>query len=215
MSSFLSRFLQALFPPKCLVCGRPAPEGLCPACRKQLPPEPLCRTLTLPDGNNLPVRCPLPYEGPYREALHRLKFQGRRALAQPLGTLMARAVSSGAAYDGVTYVPLSEKSRRARGYDQSRLLADRVGALLQLPVLELLSKVRETDVQHQLPGSQRMENVRGAYQAKNAAGLRLLLIDDIVTTGATLLTCAQTLYGAGAAAVDGLCAADTAGPERT
>ena len=201
-------------PARCLCCGRAVrPERLfCPGCVPALPKEPLSREFPLPGGGSLAVAACFPYEKGFRRTLHRLKFQEERALARPLGTLMAEAASSlGEELDGVTWVPMSPQKLRRRGYNQSELLAKAVAKELGLPAWDLLEQVRETQTQHDLTRAQRADNVRGAYRAKSAAlGKRLLLVDDIVTTGATLRACAQGLYGAGAQKVCAVCAANTA-----
>lgn len=201
-------------PARCLCCGRAVrPERLfCPGCVPALPKEPLSREFPLSGGGSLAVAACFPYEKGFRRTLHRLKFQEERALARPLGTLMAEAASSlGEDFDGVTWVPMSPQKLRRRGYNQSELLAKAVAKELGLPAWNLLEQVRETDTQHSLTRAQRADNVRGAYRAKSAAlGKRLLLVDDIVTTGATLRACAQGLYGAGAQKVCAVCAANTA-----
>ena len=201
-------------PARCLCCGRAVrPERLfCPGCVPALPKEPLSREFPLPGGGSLAVAACFPYEKGFRRTLHRLKFQEERALARPLGLLMAEAASSlGEELDGVTWVPMSPQKLRRRGYNQSELLAKAVAKELGLPAWDLLEQVRETDTQHNLTRAQRADNVRGAYRAKSAAlGKRLLLVDDIVTTGATLRACAQGLYGAGAQKVCAVCAANTA-----
>lgn len=201
-------------PARCLCCGRAVrPERLfCPGCVPALPKEPLSREFPLPGGGFLAVAACFPYEKGFRRTLHRLKFQEERALARPLGTLMAEAASSlGEELDGVTWVPMSPQKLRRRGYNQSELLAKAVAKELGLPAWDLLEQVRETDTQHNLTRAQRADNVRGAYRAKGAAlGKRVLLVDDIVTTGATLRACAQGLYGAGAQKVCAVCAANTA-----
>lgn len=201
-------------PARCLCCGRAVrPERLfCPGCVPALPKEPLSREFPLPGGGSLAVAACFPYEKGFRRTLHRLKFQEERALARPLGLLMAEAASSlGEELDGVTWVPMSPQKLRRRGYNQSELLAKAVAKELGLPAWNLLEQVRETDTQHNLTRAQRADNVRGAYRAKSAAlGKRLLLVDDIVTTGATLRACAQGLYGAGAQKVCAVCAANTA-----
>ena len=204
------------FPARCLKCGKAVrPERFfCPECAASLPEGPLRREFPLPgeDGGFLEVAALLPYEGEFRHTLYRLKFQEERALARPLGTLMAEAASSlGEDFDGVTWVPMSPQKLRRRGYNQSELLAKAVAKELGLPAWNLLEQVRETDTQHNLTRAQRADNVRGAYRAKGAAlGKRVLLVDDIVTTGATLRACAQGLYGAGAQKVCAVCAANTA-----
>lgn len=201
-------------PARCLCCGRAVrPERLfCPGCVPALPKEPLSREFPLPGGGSLAVAACFPYEKGFRRTLHRLKFQEERALARPLGTLMAEAASSlGEELDGVTWVPMSPQKLRRRGYNQSELLAKAVAKELGLPAWDLLEQVRETDTQHNLTRAQRADNVRGAYRAKGATlGKRVLLVDDIVTTGATLRACAQGLYGAGAQKVCAVCAANTA-----
>lgn len=201
-------------PARCLCCGRAVrPERLfCPGCVPALPKEPLSREFPLPGGGSLAVAACFPYEKGFRRTLHRLKFQEERALARPLGLLMAEAASSlGEELDGVTWVPMSPQKLRRRGYNQSELLAKAVAKELGLPAWDLLEQVRETDTQHSLTRSQRADNVRGAYRTKSAAlGKRVLLVDDIVTTGATLRACAQGLYGAGAQKVCAVCAANTA-----
>lgn len=201
-------------PARCLCCGRAVrPERLfCPGCVPALPKEPLSREFPLPGGGSLAVAACFPYEKGFRRTLHRLKFQEERALARPLGLLMAEAASSlGEELDGVTWVPMSPQKLRRRGYNQSELLAKAVAKELGLPAWNLLEQVRETDTQHNLTRAQRADNVRGAYRTKSAAlGKRLLLVDDIVTTGATLRACAQGLYGAGAQKVCAVCAASTA-----
>lgn len=199
-----------LFPARCLICGRVIPpESLfCKDCAPHAQPPPP-RQFPLENGKTLPVRAPLPYRGGFRETLHRYKFRGEWALSQPLGRLCApQARLFPVQFDAVTYVPLSKQGKRRRGYDQSQRLAKSLAHILGLPLLPTLEKVRETEIQHLLGKSKRQENVRGAYRAgPAAAGKALLLVDDIVTTGATLRQCAQMLYDAGAVQVCALCAA--------
>ena len=204
------------FPARCLTCGKAvrAQRLVCRACAASLPQKPFFQEFPLPRAQEgrLEVVAPLSYEKGTRRTLRRLKFQEERALARPLGTLMAEAASSlGEELDGVTWVPMSPQKLRRRGYNQSELLAKAVAKELGLPAWDLLEQVRETDTQHNLTRAQRADNVRGAYRAKGAAlGKRVLLVDDIVTTGATLRACAQGLYGAGAQKVCAVCAANTA-----
>lgn len=201
------------FPARCLLCGRAvhAEQLFCAGCAANLPETPFFREFPLA-GGWLHVLAPLSYEGGFRRTLHRLKFQEERGLAKPIGQMMAQAAEGfETPFDGVAWVPMSPKKLRKRGYNQSELLAKAVAKELGLPAWDLLEQVRETDTQHSLTRAQRADNVRGAYRAKSAAlGKRLLLVDDIVTTGATLRACAQGLYGAGAQKVCAVCAANTA-----
>ena len=203
---FGERLLLALFPARCgQVIG---PEKFfCKGCAHAY--EPSRRVFPLDTGATLIVAAPLYYRGGYREALHQYKFQGQKGLSRPLGRLMAREVLRlPGDFDGVAFVPLSKQGLRHRGYDQSQRLAKAVAHALGLPLSPLLTKVRDTKTQHTLGRRDRRENVEGAYSAGPAEGLRLLLIDDIVTTGATLCQCAQALYKSGAREVRGLCAAN-------
>lgn len=204
--------LSLVFPARCLSCGRVIhPEDFfCEDCREKLPREPLLRLLPLENGRVLPVACPMVYQGGFRKTLHEFKFQGLRGEAGPLGRLLAlQAGRLSWQAQGVAYVPLSHQGRKARGYDQSRLLAKSAARALGLPLWDVLEKVRETKTQHTLSREERLINVAGAYGAtRKLQGETLLLIDDIVTTGATLSQCALALYQAGAGEVLGLCAGD-------
>lgn len=210
--AFLADLLLAfLSPVRCLLCDEPAEDGLCPKCRKQLPKHPFTHTLVLAKGREIPIVVPLPYEGKWKEQILRFKFRNRPELARPLGSLMAAAARElPGSFDGVAYVPLHKKDLQKRDYDQSRLLARQVGRELSLPTLRLLEKCRKTETQHHLNRAQRLQNPKGAYRASpSAAGRSLLLIDDIITTGATLAACSQALYAAGAKRICILCAAES------
>ena len=141
-----------------------------------------------------------------------LSFGEKRAFPSPWEKLLAEtARQTGQSFDGVAWVPMTKAKKRKRGYDQSELLAREAAKTLGLPCLPLLEKRKETETQHQLPRRQRLSNVKNSYEARpEARGKALLLVDDIVTTGATLRECAKALYEAGAARVTGLCAADCA-----
>lgn len=208
------RLLSLLFPARCLLCGKVIPAGrfFCGACEKTVPKSPLSRRYDLPGAGaaGLLMAAPLPYAGGFRLTLHRLKFRGKRGLSRPIGRLMAETAESlDRSFDAVVWVPMTKEKERERGYDQSRLLARETAKALGLPCLPLLEKVRETSVQHLLSKGERAKNVKGAFRGSaEAAGKRLLLVDDILTTGATLRECARALYAAGAAEITGLCAAE-------
>ena len=208
------RLFAWLFPARCLLCDAviPAEEIFCRDCAKELPGKPFSRRITLPGtgAEGFQVFSPLSYEGGYRKSIYRFKFRGQKSLAKPMGRLMAElAGPMELSFDAVAWAPMTEKKRKKRGYDQSELLARTVARELKLPCLPLLKKVRDNQTQHELSGRQRQQNVRNAYRAeKETQGKTLLLIDDIVTTGATIGECAKVLYSAGAKTVVGLCAAD-------
>lgn len=201
--------LDLLFPPKCPFCRRvlDAP-GMCPACEKSLPWTDEARGLReLPGG--LLCAAPLWYEGPVREAVRRFKFRGGVTAAGPLGALIAQAAADrfSGEFDAVTWVPVSAERLRKRGYDQSRLLAERACKLWGAEPEALLRKVRDNPAQSGLESAEaRWRNTQGVYQAQgDPAGRRILLIDDVCSTGATLVSAAGILLTAGAAGV--VCAA--------
>jgi ComF family protein len=188
-----SRGLVPLLPPSCERCGRPSEEPL-PSC-SDCPPK-------LIDG----VRAPFLYQGPARAALHRLKFAGWRAVAEALGAAMA-SVNHFAA-DALTWVPLSRSRLSGRGYDQARALADVVSRALRLPAEPWLERTRDTPAQARRSGPERRRAMRGAFGlAGRGPPPRVLLVDDVLTTGATAAECARVLRSAGVRRVGLLVAA--------
>ena len=147
--------------------------------------------------------------GPGRKGLLRFKFQGGSAAADPLGALIVQCAAEhlSGEFDTLSWVPVSRRRLRERGYDQAQLLAQAAGRVWGVRPERLLEKVRDNPAQSGLEGAEaRQENVRNVYQAlPAAAGKRILLIDDICTTGATLSECARVLTQAGAVSV--VCAA--------
>lgn len=207
----LEWLLDLLFPPKCPFCGRVLERaGVCERCGRTLPWTAGEETVRFLRGG---TRCaaPLWYQGPVRDGILNYKFHGASGAARPLGELIARcaAESFSGEFDTVTWVPVSRKRLRQRGYDQAELLARSACRLWQTRPARLLTKKRHNDAQSGLEGAEkRWENVRDAYAAAaGAKGRRILLIDDICTTGATLLSCVSALEAAGAESVVCCCAA--------
>lgn len=204
--------LDLLFPPKCPFCRRVLDrKGVCASCEAGLP-----RTSgqdALRDLNGLPCAAPLWYRGTVRDALLGLKFKGRIQTAEFLGALMAECAAEyfSGAFDTVTWTPVSWLRRHQRGYDQARLLAENACRAWDVKPVRLLKKIRNNPAQSGLEdASARWQNVRGVYRAVGEpAGKKILLIDDICTTGATLSACAETLRSAGAHKVLCLTAART------
>ena len=229
----LTALLGLLYPPKCPFCGQVLERGeagMCALCQGELPwtdgpGGPMagwcapCREdlpWTQPGDGKTVEGCdaclsPLWYRDGVREGVHRYKFNGGAAHAALFGELMAQCLSD--RWDGgvdlVTWAPLHPKRRKQRGYDQAELLARRVGEAAALPVAPTLEKIRAAGEQSRLQSEEdRRANIAGAYRALpglDLAGKRVVLVDDVVTTGSTLASCAQALREAGA--VDVLCAA--------
>ena len=171
--SVLEKVLTFFYPKRCLLCGRAGAvneDELCADCAK-LQPDIRVRFFALHAGRRdytLECRAPQRYKEPFRSSLWRFKFKNETNLKQ-------------------------------RGYDQSVLLAKEVSKLTGIPCrTDILEKTKHNRTQHNLSAKEREANVRGAYRAEGAARLRILLLDDIVTTGATAVECAKMLYRNGA-----------------
>ena len=201
--------LPGLAAARCPVCGeraRALAPGPCPACRAR--PPAFDRTIVLAD-----------YARPLDHLIQAIKFGGQSALAAPLGRLLARAVASGwdapAPPDAVTAIPMAPPRLAGRGFNQALLLARPVAAAFGLrPARELLARVRQGAPASSLGAAQR----RGALDhAFSAAGVRpgatVLVVDDVMTTGATLQAAAAALKSAGAARVIACVAARTPPPD--
>ncbi len=145
------------------------------------------------------------YEGVVRDAIHAFKFEGKRALARPLAALVLEQAGGWPAADlaALVPVPLARARERARGFNQAALLAERLAAGLRLPVRpRWLTRARATAPQSDLGAAERHANVRGAFAAAPAvAGRHVIVVDDVLTTGATVAECARALRAAGAVRV--------------
>ena len=196
-----------LYPPGCPFCGRVLERGedrMCALCRRDLPwTEGPGRTVS---GCDLCLS-PLHYRDGVRRAVRRYKFMGAAGLSGLFGELMAQCLNDrrDGAFDLVTWVPLHPKRRKRRGYDQAELLARRAAGLCGMPAMPTLEKIRHTGAQsRQTTEEDRRANVEGAYRALpglDLTGKRVVLVDDVVTTGSTLAQCAACLRSAGAAEV--------------
>jgi ComF family protein len=139
-----------------------------------------------------------------RGAIVQFKYHGEWARAAHLGEPLAGAIADMQRVDVLIPVPLHPSRLRQRGFNQSLLLAQQAGGLLGVEVKEALIRTRRTDAQVNLGVEQRKANVAGAFAVHphiSVAGLSVVLIDDVVTTGSTLSACAGALVGAGAATV--------------
>jgi ComF family protein len=195
---------QAALAAQCPACGRPAGHqkaGVCLACWDEVDAD---RFPAAPAAAGLEAVHPVVAVGPYRGRLRRVvrcfKFSGLPGLARPLGERLAAALD-GRSADVVVPVPLHWSRRWRRGYNQADLLARVVGRSIGCPGEPgALRRVRRTAPQRGATRDERARNVRGAFAAKDARleGARVLLVDDVVTTGATLTECARMLEEAGA-----------------
>ena len=206
MKVLAERLLNLLYPPKCAVCRRILDDGrlLCSDCEKKLP-----RIEKERQKQNLTPQMicfsPLYYTGQFRESFLRFKFRGLTAYSRIYGELMADCLRDNKPedIDVVTWTPLSRSRKRSRGYDQAELLAAEIVKRTELPLERLLIKTKNNPAQSGTRSHEEREsNVQGVYRAiRELHGEHILLVDDIVTTGATLSAAAAILLGAGAAEV--------------
>jgi competence protein ComFC len=215
--------LDLLFPRKCVGCGR---EGefictdclrsvhriyppICPLCGRPQPADVLC-----PDCISWPadiegIRAPYVFEGVIRETIHQFKYKNLRALDSLLGRLLKEYLASYPLdFDIIVPVPLHSRRLRERGYNQSALLARKLGELMNVPVEEtsltrnryILPQAKTHSVE------ERRTNVCGVFSCRrgNLEGKKLLIIDDVSTSGATLNACAGAAKAEGSASVYGL-----------
>ena len=219
--------LDLLYPPRCEACGGLRRDPICPECLAAITPitpplceicgepfdpqaagAPRCAACRSPRGRAFAAaRSAVYYDGPVVPLIWRYKYDGQMALGEPLGRLMAEALAAGASdlgadsVDVVCAVPLHRTRLRERGFNQSELLAESVAAALSRPLEPLLQRTRPTRPQVDVPREVRASNVRGAFAAapdQALTGRRVLLVDDLFTTGATLAECARALRRGGA-----------------
>ncbi len=192
-----------LFPEKCVLCGRILEKDemdLCHRCRVEAPEYtghtkyPYLETLT----------AVWYYENEVRKSILGYKFGGRRNYADCYGRLLAMALDKKglAEFDMLTWIPISQKRLKKRGFDQVQLLAQKLGRELKVEPVAALRKLHDNPPQSHITGrAQRRANVLGVYEVLDPgalAGKRILLLDDIITTGATAGECARVLLTAGA-----------------
>jgi ComF family protein len=219
-----------LFPDECRLCNVPlrgyTRVPVCASCLDwpaALLAEYFCVRCKTPFQNRFPLdeqgRCALcrlgargfdaaycfgAYEGALRDLIHLLKYDGMKPLSKPLGEYLSLALPLDEPFDAVVPMPLHWRRRFDRGFNQAALLAKEIARRRKIPVLNAVRRVRATKSQIGLSNSKRRLNVRGAFRARRGKpleGLRILLIDDVMTTGATASACGAVLKRAGAKSV--------------
>jgi len=133
-----------------------------------------------------------------RELIHLYKYGKVKTLARPLSCLLAQALPRDEAFDAAVPVPLYWRRRLQRGFNQAELLARGLARRTGIPVVKALGRLRPTPTQAGLSNSARRQNVSRAFRSRSVQGKRILLIDDVMTTGATASSCALALKQAGA-----------------
>jgi len=184
----------------CMLCdgeeGMGSGTGLCETCRKDLVPF-----VGMRDVHGVPLYAAFEYKGSGAALIHGLKYENKRYMAFPLTQGLIRAyVQHGLKADGIMAVPLHKKRLKKRGFNQSELLARGLCEAVGVPFLKnVLVRIRDTKQQVGLDEHERLQNVQGAFSTTDDLHEKyIVLIDDVCTTGATLMACAQELMRCGA-----------------
>lgn len=219
MKALINLIKEAFFPMTCAACGDVTEGGepLCDYCREMLKPfNPIKRCLCC--GNEKSdcecknrvfhfdgLIAPFKNKDTAKQGIYAFKFGGKISNAGYFAEQMALCIKNEYRemhFDGVAFVPMHRLRFLKRGFNQSRVLAEKIAEILKLPLEDTLVCLKNGKRQHDLFGKERFQNVKGRYKAdKNATGKTFLLVDDIKTTGATLDECAKQLYLKGAEGV--------------
>lgn len=210
--------VDAVYVPTCASCGRRG-QWVCDSCAAELlpiitpacprcgvtPPYP-CDCAFLPREVDL-LRSVYPFQGWVREAIHRLKYDGERARAPMLADQFTHIDAQISGMDMIVPVPIHQNRMRMRGFNQSVLLARRISQVYAIPVGQLLERAEDRGSQVGRSSHDRWRAVDGVFKCTDVAavrGCRVIVLDDVITTGATVSSCAQELVRCGAAVVRGL-----------
>lgn len=210
-----------LYPPKvkCIQCSQESILSICPYCISSIhfiegitcskcgreldlhSKSLICKECGQKSYNfDKAIACML-YDGMGKELIHKFKYNGAIEMADFFGGLMSKRMEEyGENIDCITYVPLHSEREQERGYNQSEILADKIGEIMGIPVKDLLIRKRKTQSQYKLKAQERHINVKNAFEVKGTGiyGKNILLIDDIFTTGSTGDACSEVLRAAGA-----------------
>ncbi|MFR5876558.1 MAG: ComF family protein [Eubacterium sp.] len=216
----IKKLSYALFPRRCTLCGEVVEldKHLCENCESNKRVNgAICKRCgcSVDDckckiNDKVKYECvaaPFYFENGASNAVYRFKFYGYTELAEAMANEMTETIKQrycDVEFDYITYVPLTKKRMRKRGYNQSQLLADFIAKNINVPCSELLLKVRETSSQRESTAVQRRQNLRNAFKIVDNADIKgktILLIDDVKTTGSTLNECTKILKQNGAGAV--------------
>lgn len=204
-ATLFEALLTLLFPDRCAACGRLG-ALFCGDCRAALAPYPQDDAWS-PEAITL-ARIAFVFAGPLREAVHTLKYRACKRVALPLGQLMAEHLGRHPIpVDALIPIPLHSERLAERGFNQAELLARAVATTTGFPLInDQIMRIRATGQQAHLDAQARHENMRGAFawRGRSAPPQRVLLVDDVLTTGATMSACAHVLREAGAEEVYGL-----------
>lgn len=214
IKDWLGSFLSLLFPRCCVVCGRPLAKGeecLCTMCNIELPRTDYHLRKDNPVEKLFWGKVPLERAtsfyfyrkgSDFRQILHQLKYGGQKGIGAIMGRYMAAELQQSGFFEGVDVilpVPLHKKKQQIRGYNQSEWIARGITAVTGIPIdTEAVVRRKNTETQTRKSSLERWENVEGIFELQHAealAGKHILIIDDVLTTGATTVECASCLTG--------------------
>lgn len=203
----------------CSVCGRVLKESsgisLCGGCLSQVKIcdtevqtwEEFCRKKAIKPGQisrgfDLCIH-PCAYEGVVRDMVHRLKYKDKRDVAIAMAAMIKDVITkNNLSFDLVVPVPIHRKRLKKRGYNQSQLIAEELSNILNISHANVLERVRDTPSQVLFNGDMRWYNVKDAFQCRDdVAGKSILIVDDVITTGATIISCGEVLRASGASLI--------------
>lgn len=214
IKDWLGSFLSLLFPRCCVVCGRPLAKGeecLCTMCNINLPRTDYHLRKDNPVEKMFWGKIPLEHAtsfffyrkgSDFRQILHQLKYGGQKGIGAIMGRYMAAELLESGFFEGVDVilpVPLHKKKQQIRGYNQSEWIARGIAAVTGISIdTESVVRQKNTDTQTRKSSFERWENVEGIFQlhhAESLTGKHILIVDDVLTTGATTVECASCLTG--------------------
>lgn len=197
--------LSLFFPDKCPYCNKILKLKMteCDSCRESFPQYP--ETKLIPSGEECVA--PFIYDSAVRNSIIKYKFKGEKFNAKSYVKAISLAIEKSGysgSFDVVTYVPVTVRRMKERGFNQSEVLAEGIAVHFEKKYERLLKKIKDNRNQHELSSKEREKNIIGVYRAVNSEkikGKRILLVDDIVTTGYTLSECCKVLKESGAQSV--------------
>lgn len=195
-----------LFPVRCPYCEKiiDKNEYACESCKKQFPAPSIKKYCV----GGFPCTAPFPYEGIFKKAITNFKFKNCGSYSKQLSFVLVQSIFESFpenTFDIITCVPMHKKHIKKRGYNQAKLLAFECSKIMNIPYADTLRKFKENKIQHTLKSKERAANVKGVYKVTDnelIKGKRILIIDDIITTGNTLGECARVLIKGGCESVN-------------
>lgn len=203
INDFFSQFLNLIYPQRCILCGKIIPYGtkICDKCSGQALSVCSNKRIYIPKwGKTIVCYAPFIYKNIIRKSIIDFKFYSKTELTDFFTEKILEQITKNQSlnFDFISCVPLSKQRLKLRGYNQSELLAKSLSKKLDIPFCECLEKIKDNIEQHRLNEKSRHKNVKNVYISKNKSKFyqkSILLVDDIITTGATLTECSSVLFG--------------------